>query len=194
MGKEEIVMASRLVGILIVVLASGYWIAMPPPCKTSPQQRSVLESMWQVKTKLDVPNLSPPSLSLAIVSKDPIPAFVARIKQVRDIYRKQSPETDPVKIERVRLVEMSVNWEQAILDVLDPYEKLLTINANGESTYGSSEPSGKRWIVTRVAQINGKPVCWYLPVEVKAGEEIKVTLTEENAFDIGALYDKAMQQ
>jgi len=150
--------------------------------------------MWQVKIKLDVPNLSPPSLSLAIVSKDPIPAFVARIKQVRDIYRKQSPETDPVKIERVRLVEMSVNWEQAILDVLDPYEKLLTINANGESIYRSSREAGKKWIVTRVAQINGKPVCWYLPVEVKAGEEIKVTLTEENAFDIGALYDKVMQQ
>ena len=41
-------------------------------------------------------------------------------------------------------------------------------------------------------RIKGKPVCWCLPVEVKPGEPIKVTLTEDNVFDLGAAVDDAL--
>ena len=190
--KGDIIMVPRLVSILIIILASGYWIVVSSADKFPLQLQP--ESFWRVNITLDVPNLIPPSVSLAIVSKDPVPAFVARIKQVRDIYKKQSPETDPIKNERLRSVEMSVNWEQAIHDVLQANERLNTLVPNGQHVSGSSGPAGKKWVVTRVVQINGKPICWYLPVEVKSGEEIKVTLTEDNAFDIGSLYDNAMQQ
>ena len=43
-------------------------------------------------------------------------------------------------------------------------------------------------------RVKGKPVCWCLPVELKAGEWLSVVLNEKNMFDVRAVYDKAMQE
>ncbi len=43
-------------------------------------------------------------------------------------------------------------------------------------------------------QIDGKPACWCIPVEVETGKEVKVTLDKDNMFDLRAAYDKAMKE
>ena len=58
----------------------------------------------------------------------------------------------------------------------------------------SNDPGGKKWIVTKIVNINGKPVCWCIPVEVKTGEEINVTFNEKNTFDLKNIYDKTMEE
>ena len=66
---------------------------------------------------------------------------------------------------------------------------------SGGSLFCSSNGSdGKKWIVTKVVQIKGKPVCWCIPVEVKTGKEISVTLTEDNVFDLGSVFDSALRE
>ena len=34
----------------------------------------------------------------------------------------------------------------------------------------SNSPTGKKWIVTKIVVLDGKPICWCIPVEVKIGE------------------------
>ena len=41
----------------------------------------------------------------------------------------------------------------------------------------SNGPAGKKWVVTKTVHLDGKPpVCWCIPVEVKKGEQVEVTL------------------
>ena len=48
--------------------------------------------------------------------------------------------------------------------------------------------------MTKTVEIEGKPVCWCIPVELKAGQQIEVTFDKSNTFDLAAAYDSAMQQ
>ena len=48
--------------------------------------------------------------------------------------------------------------------------------------------------MSKVVQINGKPTCWYIPVELKKGKQIDVTLTEANAFDLEGTFNDAMRE
>jgi len=58
----------------------------------------------------------------------------------------------------------------------------------------SNAPDGKKWIVTKAVDIKGKPVCWCIPVEVKTGKQIEVTLNESNIFDLRTTYDNVMRE
>ena len=42
-------------------------------------------------------------------------------------------------------------------------------------------------------RVKGKYVCWCVPVEVKKGESVRVTLTDRNVFDLDTAYKKAMK-
>ena len=56
----------------------------------------------------------------------------------------------------------------------------------------SNSRPGKRWVITKTVDIEGKPVCWCIPVEVKKGESVDVTFDQSNVFDLRAAYDTAM--
>lgn len=62
------------------------------------------------------------------------------------------------------------------------------------NTISSNSAGGKRWVVSKTVQIDGKPACWCIPVEVETGKEVKVTLDKDNMFDLRAAYDKAMKE
>ena len=88
---------------------------------------------------------------------------------------------------------MTVAWDLGFRDVTGDKLYLLISAPFAVQTMSSNGPDGKKWIVTKTVRVKGKPVCWCLPVEVKRGESVHVTLTEENAFDLDAAYDKAMK-
>jgi hypothetical protein len=57
----------------------------------------------------------------------------------------------------------------------------------------SNAPAGKKWIVTKTVRIKEQPVSWSIPVEVKTGKQISVTLNKGNTFDLRAPYNAAMK-
>jgi hypothetical protein len=64
----------------------------------------------------------------------------------------------------------------------------------GSPAISSNEPEGKKWLVTKVVEVKGKPVCWSVPVEVKTGEMVRAALTEDNELDLGAAFASAVRE
>jgi hypothetical protein len=131
----------------------------------------------------------PFEVSYAIFDEDPVPGFKASVKKWQsNVQKADRPE---VKGEE-RQAAMVANWEVAFKKV--PGNRLYQMKSSGSPVLASNEPEGKKWIVTKVMEINGKLVCWCLPVEVKTGEVIKVSLNEENVFDLASVFDRALRE
>jgi hypothetical protein len=96
--------------------------------------------------------------------------------------------------EQLRAIQMTVGWDLGFKKVTGD-DLYLLVKGPGYSRTGmsSNAPGGKKWIVTKTVQIEGKPVCWCIPVEVKTGKSIDVTFDKSNTFDLRSAYDRAMQ-
>ncbi len=152
---------------------------------------------WQMGVDLDKPDMEPQAVQWAIFDKDPVPAFMAQIKQSKNFNRQQlSQAGDEAGKEQLRTIQMAVAWDQGFKEVSGAELYLLARRSSHDfsatTTLSSNSPGGKKWIVTKTVRINGKPVCWCIPVEVKTGERIDVTFDKKNMFDLRTVYDNAM--
>jgi outer membrane lipoprotein-sorting protein len=152
------------------------------------------QATWQMGINLDAPNLVPPAVQWAILDKDPVPGFKAGVKRMQGYHQAQlaQAKTEAQK-ELERNDQMTVIWDLGFREVTGDRLYLLTSTPGTSHGMSSNSQAGKKWIVTKIVQIKGKPVCWCLPVEVKTGESIEVSLTEDNRFDLGAAFDDALQ-
>ncbi len=142
---------------------------------------------WQLRIDMDVPSLAPQAVLYAIFDKDPVAAFTAHVKKTESYRRQQLEKADnDARREQLRDIDMSGSWDIGFKEVSGDRVGLLTKRPGARSggTSSSNTPAGKRWIVTKTVQIDGKPVCWCIPVEVKRGELTTVTLSENNQFDL----------
>jgi outer membrane lipoprotein-sorting protein len=129
----------------------------------------------------------------AVLDKDPVPGYRDRIKRMQGLYQTQLGQAkNEAQKEMARSALMTVNWDFGFRDVTGDQLYMLTGPPEKPHGFSSNSPAGKKWIVTKTVHIKGKPVCWCLPVEMKPGEPIKLTLTEDNVFDLGASMDEAL--
>jgi hypothetical protein len=150
-------------------------------------------STWRITLKLDTPNLVPPAVQWTVLDKDPVPGFGARVKQMQGYHKKQLEGVDDkAKKELIRSSQMTVDWDLGFKEVTGDHVYLVTSAPGVHHVLGSNAPGGKKWVVTKIVQIKGNPVCWCLPVTVETGRETQVTLTENNMLDLESAFDKAM--
>ena len=150
-------------------------------------------STWQMTLKLDTPNLMPPAVQLTVLDKDPVPGFGARVKKMQGHYKKQLERADDeARKELFRSSQMTVSWDLGFKEVTGDQVDLLVSAPHVFHMVSSNAPGGKKWIVTKIVRIKGKPVCWCIPVTVETGKETQVTLTEKNTLDLESAFDKAM--
>jgi hypothetical protein len=149
-------------------------------------------AFWSINLKLDTPGLEPLAVQYAILDDDPVPGFQAEVRRMQSYYRKQiatAPDED--KKELQRSISMTVSWDRGFKKITG--DELYLLTSDGNPGFGSNRPEGRKWVVSKIVQIGGKPACWCIPVEVKTGQLVKVTLTEANLFDLRSAFDKAMQ-
>lgn len=150
-------------------------------------------STWRMGIALHAPHLVPPAVQWAVMDHDPLPGFAARVKQVKSQAMDQIDKAgDEEEKETARTASMTVSWDLGFKDVKGDNLYLLTSAPIQATVISSNGPDGKKWIVTKTVRIKGKPACWCLPVEVKTGREVHVTLSEDNLFDLASTYEKAM--
>lgn len=152
---------------------------------------------WSLSLHLDAPSLVPPAVQFALLDKDPAAEFQARVKTMQAFYRKRfdAAANDPQK-ELARKAAMKVHWDSGFKAVTGDSVYLLTSApgaSHGHAISGNTR-GGKKWIATKIVYVKGNPVCWCLPVELKTGGEINVTLSESNMFDLSAAFDSAMRE
>ena len=148
---------------------------------------------WRMSMSLEGAGLATPAVQWAIFDEDPIPGFEARTKKRQWVYREQlrRAENEAAR-EDTRSEWMTMQWDSAFKEI--PGDRLNLLTSDTHDPIKSSEPDGKKWIATKVVMAKGKPTCWCMPVEVKYGEEIKVTLTDKNVFDLGSVFANALQE
>ena len=150
-------------------------------------------STWQMTLKLDTPNLVPPAVQWTLLDKDPVPGFGARVKKMQGHKEQLERMDDKARKGLFRSSQMTVCWDLGFKEVTGDLINLLISAPHVFQGVSSNAPGGKKWIVTKIVQIKGKPVCWCLPVTVETGKETQITLTESNKLDLESAFDKAMR-
>ncbi len=152
-------------------------------------------STWRMALSLDAPSLVPPAVQWTIFDEDPVPGFRARAKRMKGYHAEQLERAeDDAKKQLARSSQMAVSWDLGFKEVAGDKVYLLTSAPGVSHGFSSNTPAGKKWIATKIAQIKGKPVCWYIPVTVETGKEIQIMLTEDNMFDLESAFDKVMEE
>ena len=169
--------------------------ASPPASKGSEDIEHWKRSTWRMAVKLDTSNLEPPAVQWAVLEEDPISGTKARVKRMRDFYRDQLERAeDETKKAITRSSQMTVSWDLGFKEITGDRLYLLTSGPYVSHGFSSNGPDGKKWIATKIVRIKGKPVCWCIPVKVKKGRRIQVTLTEDNMFDLESVFDDVMRE
>jgi len=152
-------------------------------------------STRRVTLELDTPNLDPPVVQYAILDKDPVPGFKARGPRQRTFYQRQLElRAGDLRLKQAMLRYVTANWNLGFRAVTGADLHLLVSSQFRSHSIGPNPPDGKIWVVTKTVQIDGKPTCWCIPVEVKKGKEVAVTLSESNTFDLEGTFQSAMEE
>lgn len=96
-------------------------------------------------------------------------------------------ETDLARSSR-----MKVCWDLGFKEVTGDKVYLLTRAPGVTHSLSSNGAAGKKWLVTKIASVDNKPICWFLPIEVEVGESQHIVLNEENAFDLPEVFEAAV--
>jgi hypothetical protein len=140
-------------------------------------------STWRVVMNLDTPNLLPPAVQWTFLDKDPLPGFAARVQEMAE-HRQSKPSDGQTASGSVGQAELSVAWDLGFKEVTGDRVHLLTAAPGVHHIASSTDPGGKKWIVTKTTRIKGKLVCWSIPIEVATGKEIQINLTEKNMIEL----------
>ena len=149
--------------------------------------------VWQMSMNLEKSILKPPAVQWTIFDKDPVPGFRARVKRMKAFYTEQlerAEDNDEKEIARSSM--MTVSWDLGFKEATGDQVYLLTRAPGVSHSFRSNDPDGKKWIVTKIAQIKGKPGCWCIPVTVETGKSIRIVLTKDNMFDLDSEFDKVL--
>ena len=155
---------------------------------------------WCMDITLDTHGRKPPAVQFAVIDSDPVPGYIARVKRSREYVRRQLEKAgNEARREALQFIQMEVYWDQGFRAVHGDHLSLLIQHSDkdfpGSGTgIRSNAPAGKKWVVTKTVHIDGKPMCWCIPVEVKKGKMVEVTLNKSNTFDLKTLYEKAMRE
>lgn len=163
--------------------------------KKAKEKKTVNHSLdtWRMSMSLQAPGLAIHAVQWAILDNDAVPGFEARTKKTQWIYREQlrRAESEAARDE-TRQEWMTLQWDSAFKEI--PGDRLNLLTSGTHDPIKSNGPDGKKWIATKVVTAKGKPMCWCIPVEVKYGAEIQVTLTDKNVFDLGSAFDRTLQE
>lgn len=185
-------MQKTLVSCVFVLAAMASAVAM---AQQDEDVTAMKTSTWRIQLNLDTPSLVPPAVQWAIFDKNPVRGFKAEVTRMQGYHRTRLEQAEnEVQKELHRSSSMTVNWNWGFKEVSGREVHLLTSAPGRSHSICSNGPDGKKWIVTKTVQIEGKPACWVIPVKVKTGEEIQVSLTEDNMFDLRAAFDKTMRK
>lgn len=164
----------------------GSAFCLTEPGEAARHQRSFVHGdIWFMNIELDHPKLVPPVVQFAVMDKDPAPGFRARANLLRQRFQKQLAEVTIAEHRAQRRSAQLIGlWNYGFRDVSGDQVGLLASDAPCQVCSNGS--GGKRWIVTKGVEVEGRVVCWCLAVEVWPGKTIELSLTNKNTFDLSS--------
>ena len=170
----------------------------PPtaPKPTAPKPTAQDKEFRRISLQLNCQSPGLSAVQYAVFDTDPVAAFKAEINKpgMRTYFRQRLERAESKRQrESERFSQMKFYWNAVFRGVTGDQLDLLTSGPHSH-ILSNNRVNDKQWIATKCAAVDGKPVCWCIPVEVKKGEQIAVNLTVGNIFDLGAAFDDAMRE
>ena len=152
---------------------------------------------WNVSPRLDMSSLFPRSVMFALFDRDPVPAFLTRLRSRRS---RRALEELRGEGDEARLGLLAALWDLGFRDLGGDQVYLLPSEAAPPSEKGktvtltrafvmisSNEHAGIRWLATRAILHDDSALAWSLPIETVAGRTTSVLLDAANALDLSKL-------
>jgi hypothetical protein len=142
---------------------------------------------WRLCLRLSVPSLEPPTIQYGVFSEDPRTGFSSDLKRVEQVFQQKLAEIeDPGKRQALRRLQLAGVWGH-LFRALRGDEVYLLISPGSGTTLMSNAPAGAKWLVTKPVEICGRFCGWSVPFEAAAGQEIEISLAQDNILDLEAL-------
>lgn len=136
--------------------------------------KKVQQETWTVTFITNVNDIYPSAIQYAIINEDLLPVFKANLAILRN---------NP-KLNDDTSTNLQVAWDAIFKKITGEKVGLLPPKSDREFAMCSNETEGQKWVITKTAmKSNGAVLCWYVPIEVKIGENYQIELDERNAFD-----------
>jgi hypothetical protein len=159
----------------------------------------VMNESWELHPVLDLPDQFPPAVMFTIRDADVRSEYEKALQKL--IGQQGQLKVDPLPWEvpeMLRQATLRLAWDSMFKDVPGDKVGLLFRNEGrqghedgeeeGDAVYmvliKSNAPDGRKWIVTRASEFEGRVVCWCVPFEVRKGERTEVELTGENMLTL----------
>jgi len=152
---------------------------------------------WELGIKLNSSDGLPGLVQFAVFDEDPVPDFTKRL--IKNLTGAEEIRISNQKFGAwYRSTLLGTFWDFGFQAVTG--DKVYLIG--GDGTFHKSMalvieadiPKTEKWIVTKSMQIYGEAIFWCIPVELKTGSRVDVTLSEKNTFDIKSVYNNAVAQ
>ena len=156
------------------------------------------ETSWQIHPILNMPELDPEAVQFALLPSDPLEHYRKILTgNAARIRREVEDEKDSMQREVVKRVRMTDTWDRLFKVTTGDQVHLLVAARSGKNeiitrtvVLSSNDPAGRKWLTTKIAYRDNKPICWCIPVDTAIGTSVGVELRHENAIDITKLYDE----
>jgi len=146
---------------------------------------------WRLRVRLTV-SLDPPVVQYGVFTEDPRGQFSSDLRRVERVFQQKLTEMgDREKRQALRRNQLAAVWSH-LFRSLKGDEVYLLVRPPSDTAFMSNVPAGAKWLVTKPVQIEGRPFCWSVPFEAVPGEEVEISLAENNVLDLEAL-DKGSQ-
>ena len=155
------------------------------------------DSTWQIRPSLNVPELDPEVVQLAILDSDPVEDYRTSVMRNETRFHKEvMVEKDPRRQESQRRAHMTGMWDLLFRRTTGDQVYLLAPSQSKRNSslaraflISSNAAPGRKWLATKVAYRGDAPLCWSIPVDTVIGKSLEVELCNENALDLSKLYD-----
>jgi hypothetical protein len=143
------------------------------------------DNTWQVAISFHLPALKPQALQYTYVDFDPTGAFMQSFdKNLLENALKG------VKEEKNRIATINafieIGWDMMFNKVKGGDVWLLT--SKGSWTMADVSPVTKKWLISKVFYLHGKPYCFMFPIDAGAGDKQKVVLNKHTMISLADVY------
>ena len=167
-----------------------------------------------------LPRLYPPAVLYAIFDEDPAEGFRQALSYRKGVLREQLDDDYRASSkEKIKAGAIRQAWQQTFRKVTGDRVHVLTpasssaeeaprppgenprigvvaaARARALGSFGGSageiRPPHKKWLATKVVNVDGIPTSWVFPIEPGQEPEALI-LSGDNAFDSGMVYDEVM--
>jgi len=182
-------MKNKLV-ILIALTTMSFWTFAQIKDDSKIQNSSQYENYWEIQIKFNLPELNPEAIQICWLEFDPIEEFnkTLNLDYLTESLKKAKDENE--KTLKINVLN-KVTWDN-LFNVVKGSEMYLLTNKGMilSSASDCKQPKNKKWLVTKVFNLDGKPYCYAIPFDLDNGSKLEVTLNKANLISLTDLYNK----